>query len=111
MPQSITLSWMPLMSQKQLMAAPPARKFSNAPLFMVHDIGLGHGAVGGVIQSGYRHGIESAEILAPGNWFPLTEALVVRLRPYAALNSWMISFRLVIDGVAYLLVSAGSVKT
>ncbi|MFH0233782.1 EAL domain-containing protein [Vibrio diabolicus] len=36
---------------------------SNAPLFMVHDIGLGHGAVGGVIQSGYRHGIESAEIL------------------------------------------------
>ncbi|MDF5533873.1 GGDEF domain-containing protein, partial [Vibrio parahaemolyticus] len=38
-------------------------KVSNAPLFMVHDIGLGHGAVGGVIQSGYRHGIESAEML------------------------------------------------
>jgi len=38
-------------------------KASNAPLFMMHDIGLGHGTVGGVIQSGYRHGIESAKLL------------------------------------------------
>jgi diguanylate cyclase (GGDEF)-like protein/PAS domain S-box-containing protein len=37
---------------------------SNAPLFMVHDIGLGHGAVGGVIQSGYRQGFEAAKLLA-----------------------------------------------
>ncbi|MEF1303055.1 GGDEF domain-containing protein, partial [Vibrio owensii] len=37
---------------------------SNAPLFMVHDIGLGHGAVGGVIQTGYRQGFEAAKLLA-----------------------------------------------
>ncbi|WP_282066895.1 ABC transporter substrate binding protein [Vibrio rotiferianus] len=36
---------------------------SNAPLFMVHDVGLGHGAVGGVIQSGYRQGFEAAQLL------------------------------------------------
>ncbi len=38
-------------------------KASNAPLFMVHDVGLGHGAVGGVIQSGYRQGVEAARLL------------------------------------------------
>ncbi|WP_404973357.1 EAL domain-containing protein [Vibrio campbellii] len=36
---------------------------SNAPVFMVHDVGLGHGAVGGVIQSGYRQGFEAAKLL------------------------------------------------
>ncbi|KJQ91789.1 hypothetical protein UF05_08940, partial [Vibrio sp. S457-15] len=38
-------------------------KASNAPLFIVHDVGLGHGAVGGVIQSGYRQGDEAARLL------------------------------------------------
>ncbi|EEX95598.1 sensory box/GGDEF family protein [Vibrio orientalis CIP 102891 = ATCC 33934] len=36
---------------------------SNAPIYMVHDLGLGYGAVGGVIQSGKTHGKQAANIL------------------------------------------------
>lgn len=36
---------------------------SAAPLYMVHDLGLGYGAVGGVIQSGLLHGKQTGEIL------------------------------------------------
>ncbi|MGF1752190.1 EAL domain-containing protein [Vibrio makurazakiensis] len=36
---------------------------SNAPIYMVHDLGLGHGAIGGVIQSGFVQGREAARIL------------------------------------------------
>lgn len=36
---------------------------SNAPIYMVHDLGLGYGAVGGVIQSGKTHGQQTAELL------------------------------------------------
>ncbi len=36
---------------------------ANAPIYMVHDLGLGHGAVGGVIQSGKIHGHQTGEML------------------------------------------------
>ncbi|KOO13987.1 diguanylate cyclase [Vibrio xuii] len=36
---------------------------SNAPIYMVHDLGLGYGAVGGVIQSGTMNGKQTARIL------------------------------------------------
>ncbi|WP_394128237.1 EAL domain-containing protein [Vibrio hepatarius] len=36
---------------------------ANAPIYMVHDLGLGYGAVGGVIQSGVMNGKQTARIL------------------------------------------------
>ncbi len=36
---------------------------SSVPIYMVHDLGLGHGAVGGVIQSGYVQGRETGAML------------------------------------------------
>lgn len=36
---------------------------SNAPIYMVHDLGLGYGAVGGVIHSGKRHGQQIGRML------------------------------------------------
>ncbi|MBW3697693.1 EAL domain-containing protein [Vibrio sp. T187] len=36
---------------------------SNVPIYMVHDLGLGHGAVGGVIQSGFVQGREAGRML------------------------------------------------
>lgn len=36
---------------------------SLAPIYMVHDLGLGHGAVGGVIQSGDKQGFSAGELL------------------------------------------------
>ncbi len=36
---------------------------SAAPVYMVHDLGLGYGAVGGVIQSGLVHGLQTGEML------------------------------------------------
>lgn len=36
---------------------------ANAPIYMVHDLGLGYGAVGGVIQSGVMNGKQTAHIL------------------------------------------------
>lgn len=36
---------------------------SQAPIYMVHDLGLGYGAVGGVIQSGRQHGQQTAKLL------------------------------------------------
>ncbi|MBG0754710.1 EAL domain-containing protein [Vibrio cidicii] len=38
-------------------------QMSRSPIYLVHDVGVGHGAVGGVIQSGYKQGFESGEIL------------------------------------------------
>lgn len=38
-------------------------RVSQAPIYMVHDLGLGHGAVGGVIQSGYKQGFATGERL------------------------------------------------
>lgn len=36
---------------------------SKAPVYMVRDLALGHGAVGGVVQSGFQHGQLVAELL------------------------------------------------
>lgn len=38
-------------------------RVSRAPIYMVHDLGLGHGAVGGVIQSGYKQGFATGKVL------------------------------------------------
>lgn len=36
---------------------------SKSPIYMVHDLGLGYGAVGGIIQNGKAHGRRTANIL------------------------------------------------
>ncbi|KJY84418.1 diguanylate cyclase [Vibrio galatheae] len=36
---------------------------SKAPIYMVHDLGFGYGAVGGVLQSGYQQGQQAAQLL------------------------------------------------
>ncbi len=36
---------------------------AGMPLYMVHDLRLGFGAVGGVIQSGHQHGQQAAQLL------------------------------------------------
>ncbi|MGD8122143.1 EAL domain-containing protein [Vibrio sp. TRT 2004] len=36
---------------------------SKAPVYMVHDLALGYGAVGGVVQSGFQHGQQAANLL------------------------------------------------
>ncbi|MGB1319517.1 MAG: EAL domain-containing protein [Vibrio gallaecicus] len=38
-------------------------QLTNVPIYMVHDLGLGFGAVGGVIQSGSSQGRETGEVL------------------------------------------------
>lgn len=37
-------------------------QMSRSPIYLVHDVGAGHSAVGGVIQSGYKQGFETGEV-------------------------------------------------
>ncbi len=36
---------------------------TKAPIYLVHDLGIGYGAVGGVIQSGYNQGRDTASMM------------------------------------------------
>lgn len=69
-------------------------KASNAPVYMVHDLGLGFGAVGGVIQSGFQHGKQAAKMLKhvlsdPTAPLPLVELGIPEIKlDYHAVTKW-----------------------
>lgn len=67
---------------------------SNAPIYMVHDLGLGYGAVGGVIQSGTMNGKQTARMLMdivenPDNPLPKVEVGTPEIKlDYQAVLKW-----------------------
>lgn len=67
-PQSAALFWVyyrdingRVIAERQLWKE--LNQFSNAPIYMVHDLGLDNGAVGGVLIGGKQHGVQAGEIL------------------------------------------------
>lgn len=75
---------------------------SNAPIYMVHDLALGYGAVGGVVQSGFLHGQQVAKLLIsvlenPSEPLPSVKLGVPEMKlDYQALMKWGLS----VEGVA-----------
>lgn len=69
-------------------------RLSQAPIYMVHDLGLGHGAVGGVIQSGYKQGFSTGELLVnvlnfPENPLPKVRVVEPDIKlDYQAVERW-----------------------
>jgi len=67
---------------------------SKAPIYMVHDLGLGYGAVGGVIQSGRQHGQQTAKLLQrvldnPEAQLPKVEVGIPEIKlDYQAVLKW-----------------------
>ncbi|MFM2588402.1 EAL domain-containing protein [Vibrio sp. TBV020] len=67
---------------------------SNAPIYMVHDLGLGYGAIGGVIQSGQMHGQQTASMLLevlnnPNKPLPKVEVGLPEIKlDYQAVLKW-----------------------
>jgi diguanylate cyclase (GGDEF)-like protein/PAS domain S-box-containing protein len=67
---------------------------TKAPLYIVHDLGLGYGTVGGVIYSGRQHGQQTARVLLevlnnPRDSLPSIEKGLPELKlDYQAIMKW-----------------------
>ncbi|KGY10974.1 diguanylate cyclase [Vibrio tubiashii] len=67
---------------------------SGAPIYMVHDLGFGTGAVGGVLQNGTLHGEQAAELLlkvleSPNSQLPKVEVGIPEIKlDYKAVIKW-----------------------
>tara|TARA_Y100001956_G_scaffold75234_1_gene83000 strand:- start:3468 stop:6614 length:3147 start_codon:yes stop_codon:yes gene_type:complete len=66
---------------------------ASAPIYMVHDLGLGFGAVGGVIQSSKAHGVQTgemlSEVLADKHSIPKVRVATPEIKlDYVAVKKW-----------------------
>ncbi|USD41111.1 EAL domain-containing protein [Vibrio sp. SCSIO 43135] len=82
-------------------------EYASAPVYMVHDLGLGNGAVGGVIQSGKQQGRETAQVLIkalnnPDKPLPKVKVGTPEIKlDYQALEHWGLGVDNVADAVLF----------